>query len=488
MRVSLSWKMALGFGIIAAALIFVTGYTYTTVETVSASVTTTLAADVATIDKARGLHTLLNEEERNAQKFLLTRDPAYLRIYGRTRMLTIDRLDSLEADLNDSIEYATLEEIRRVHAWLDVAIPARTARPHMRNGQIMDSLDIAHNGLNRLVTLNQQAVAGAASIAEHHTAATLQKILLLLVGVTALTILAAFFITFSVARPLARLRTSTERIARGEYHTIPVRAHDDFGMLVKSFNMMSERLRRIDEYKAEVMQQISHELRTPLQAMHAAYYMLAEQIAGPLNERQRSLVTAIRDNIDALSAFSNQFLDLAKIEAGMMQFRREPVDLLSVITPVINTARLIAAQKEINIGLAAQAVPRVSADPEKIVTVLNNLLSNAVKFTPQGGNITVTLSPCEDGARIAVKDSGIGIDPDDVPRLFTKFFQARNVSQINVKGTGVGLALVKAIVDGHGGKVFAASVVGQGSTFTVELPTEHRTPVTAGTTVQHRSI
>ena len=488
MKVSLSWKMALGFGLIAAALILIIGYVYISLETASVASTTTLTADVATIDKARGLHTLLDEEERNAQKFLVTRDPAYLRMYSRTRLLTIDRLDSLETVLNDSTELAVLDEIRRVHSWLDDVIPARTARPQLRNGQIMDSLDIAHNGLNRLVVINQNAIARAVGVADQHTLPILDKTLALLFGALVLTVVIAFFITFAIARPLARLRQSTERIAKGDFHTIPVRSRDDFGMLVQSFNTMSERLRKIDEYKADMMQQISHELRTPLQAMHAVYYMLAEQIAGPLNERQKSLLTAIRDNIDALSAFSNQFLDLAKIEAGMMQFRREPVDLLSVITPVINTARLIASQKEINIGLAAQAVPRVSADPEKVVTVLNNLLSNAVKFTPQGGNITVTLSPCEDGARIAVKDSGIGIDPDDVPRLFTKFFQAKNVSQINVKGTGVGLALVKAIVDGHGGKVFAASAVGQGSTFTVELPADPRTATTAGATAPHRSI
>ena len=488
MKVSLSWKMALGFGLIAAALILIIGYVYISLETASVASTTTLTADVATIDKARGLHTLLDEEERNAQKFLVTRDPAYLRMYSRTRLLTIDRLDSLETVLNDSTELAVLDEIRRVHSWLDDVIPARTARPQLRNGQIMDSLYIAHNGLNRLVVINQNAIARAVGVADQHTLPILDKTLALLFGALVLTVVIAFFITFAIARPLARLRQSTERIAKGDFHTIPVRSRDDFGMLVQSFNTMSERLRKIDEYKADMMQQISHELRTPLQAMHAVYYMLAEQIAGPLNERQKSLLTAIRDNIDALSAFSNQFLDLAKIEAGMMQFRREPVDLLSVITPVINTARLIASQKEINIGLAAQAVPRVSADPEKVVTVLNNLLSNAVKFTPQGGNITVTLSPCEDGARIAVKDSGIGIDPDDVPRLFTKFFQAKNVSQINVKGTGVGLALVKAIVDGHGGKVFAASAVGQGSTFTVELPADPRTATTAGATAPHRSI
>jgi signal transduction histidine kinase len=139
--------------------------------------------------------------------------------------------------------------------------------------------------------------------------------------------------------------------------------------------------------------------------MHAAYYMLAEQIAGPLNERQQTLLTTIRDNVDALSTFSNQFLDLAKIEAGMMEFHPRSVDLLSIITPVINNARLVASQKEINIGLAAQAVPNVQADPEKVSTVLSNLLSNAVKFTHKGGNITVTIGPCE-GARIAVKTPG----------------------------------------------------------------------------------
>ena len=124
---------------------------------------------------------------------------------------------------------------------------------------------------------------------------------------------------------------------------------------------MSDRLKKIEEYKADMMQQISHELRTPLQAMHAAYYMLAEQIAGPLNERQRPLLTNIRDNVDALSTFSNQFLDLAKIEAGMMEFHHQPVDLLSVITPIINNARLTAMQKEITIGLAAQSLSRGTA-------------------------------------------------------------------------------------------------------------------------------
>ena len=470
MRLSLYWKLVLGFGVIIVAMILVHGYILFNLNAVYSAVTTSLEADVAAIDNAQRLHAFLNEEERFAQKFLVSRDPLYNRLFRQARAQTLTRLDSLGTVLGQRDEQEAFRSIRRVHDWLQMSVHQRGGRPLLRSGQIMDSMDVAHTGLERLVLLNQDAISRALAQVEENITESLRVGLVLLLGALLATVGVAFVITHAISAPLTQLRRSTERIARGEFHTIPVRSKDEIGMVLRAFNTMSTRLKKIDEYKADMMQQISHELRTPLQAMHAAYYMLAEQIAGPLNERQRTLLTTIRDNIDALSTFSNQFLDLAKIEAGMMEFHPRAVDLLSVITPVINNARLVASQKDINIGLAAQSVPNVKADPDKVATVLSNLLSNAVKFTGKGGNITVTIAPCEGGARIAVKDSGVGIDPDDLPKLFTKFFQAKNVSQINVKGTGVGLALVKAIVDGHGGKVYANSTVGTGSTFTVELP------------------
>ncbi len=477
MRISLYWKLVLGFGLIIAALIVVHGYTLVNLNSVSTAVTTSLTADVVAIDNAQRLHAFLNEEERYAQKFLVTGDPLYNRLFSEARAKTLSRLDSLETVLPGREEQRVFQSVRRVHDWLPLAIRAREARPMIRSGQIMDSMDVAHTGLERLVLLNQNSIGLALSQVEQKATESLHVGIFLVLGALLATIGVAFMITHAISAPLTLLRQSTERIARGEFHTIPVHSKDEVGMVLRAFNSMSARLKKIDEYKADMMQQISHELRTPLQAMHAAYYMLAEQIAGPLNDRQRTLLTTIRDNIDALSTFSNQFLDLAKIEAGMMEFHPRSIDLLSVITPVINNARLVASQKDITIGLAAQAVPFVEADPDKVTTVLSNLLNNAVKFTQKGGNITVTIGACDGGARIAVKDSGVGIAPDDLPKLFTKFFQAKNISQINVKGTGVGLALVKAIVDGHGGKVYANSTPGLGSTFTVELPAVPDKPI-----------
>jgi signal transduction histidine kinase len=470
MRVSLYWKLVLGFGLIIVAMILVHGYILLNLNSVYNAVATSVTGDVAPIDNAQRLHAFLNAEETCAQKYLIFGDPVYSQLFREARAQTLPYMDSLATALAGREEKRVFRTVRSVHDWLQMTVHSPSMRYTVRSSQIADSMDVAHTGLDRLVELNQAAIGHVLEQVEQNTTQALRVGIFLVLGALLATILVAFVITHAISVPLNQLRQSTERIARGDYHTIPVRSHDEIGMVLRAFNTMSTRLKKIDEYKAEMMQQISHELRTPLQSMHAAYYMLAEQIAGPLNERQRTLLTTIRDNVDALSTFSNQFLDLAKIEAGMMEFHPRSVDLLSVITPVINNARLVASQKDINIGLAAQSVPNVQADPEKVSTVLSNLLSNAVKFTQKGGHITVTLAPCEGGARIAVKDSGVGIDPDDLPKLFTKFFQAKNVSQINVKGTGVGLALVKAIVDGHGGRVYANSTVGQGSTFTVELP------------------
>lgn len=470
MRLPLYWKLVLGFGVIIISMILVHGYILVNLDSVYSAVTTSLESDVAAIDGARRIHTLLNEEEWHLQKHLLSGDPVYRQLFLNARSRTTAGLDSLGRVLRGARERAIFAEIRRTHRWVG-EIPYRNiSKPFTRSAQIADSLGLLHDRLDRIVQLNQTAITGALAAVERNTTDSIQVGVLLMVIALLATVAVAFFITRAISLPLARLRQSTERIARGEYHTIPVRSRDEIGMLLRAFNAMSDRLKRIDEYKAEVMQQISHELRTPLQSMHAAYYMLAEQIAGPLNDRQRSLLSSIRDNVDTLSTFSNQFLDLAKIEAGMMEFHPHAADLLSIVTPVINNARLVASQKDITISLAAQAVPAVYIDAEKVTTVVSNLLSNAVKFTPRGGTITVTVGPCSGGARVAVKDSGIGIDADDLPKLFTKFFQARNAAQANIKGTGVGLALVKAIVDGHGGKVYACSTIGVGSTFTVELP------------------
>jgi two-component system sensor histidine kinase GlrK len=222
--------------------------------------------------------------------------------------------------------------------------------------------------------------------------------------------------------------------------------------------------------KTEMMHQISHELRTPLQAMTSALNLLTDQRYGTLNTEQSRLTSFLREGINKITAFSHQFLDISKIESGAMKYTFTSADLLGILLPVIEEAKLIATRKNIAVIVKAEPIPKVRADLEKIPQVYSNLLSNAIKYTPENGKIQVDIGRSRFGVRVSVTDSGIGIAPEDLPNVFTKFYQAKNADKASTRGTGVGLALVKALVEAHGGRVFAESVVGEGTRFTVELP------------------
>ena len=219
-----------------------------------------------------------------------------------------------------------------------------------------------------------------------------------------------------------------------------------------------------------MMQQISHELQTPLQVMLSTHDILKSQTSGPLNDEQIQMLDTIRRGIKKLAGFSKQYLDLAKIDSGMMKYYMEWTDLLQIIKPIVEDAKLVASHKNITVDLTSLDAPKVRVDAKKISIVVSNLLSNAIKYTQNDGMVRVKIGPCTMGARVEIQDSGIGITPEELPKIFTRFYQAGNTGRIRSRGIGVGLALVKAFTEGHSGKIYAESTVDGGSTFTVELP------------------
>jgi signal transduction histidine kinase len=154
----------------------------------------------------------------------------------------------------------------------------------------------------------------------------------------------------------------------------------------------------------------------------------------------------------------------------MMEYRRTPTDLVTVVARAVQEARALASRKDISVKFLSEPVPQTLADGEKLAQVFSNLLSNAIKYTERSGSIEVTVTCFDHTSRVAIRDSGIGIAAEELPKLFDKFYQATNASTAHIKGTGLGLALVKAFVEGHGGTISVASTLGVGSIFTVELP------------------
>lgn len=476
MRTTIYRKMIAGFFLIIVAMIVLDAYLLNELRRVTDSVHTTLGINVASVVRARDLRRLLDEQEGSAQKFLVSRDSTYFSLFTEAARNLANGLDSLGLVLGSSVPPGVMERFRAINDSVVAAlsVPARSfpGVPAFNRSpvEVSDSIEVMRRLLNDIIQQNQASIVSRVVADDRRSAEALQVAVLLTAGSIAITVFLAFVLARTITNPIRVLQAGAARVASGAFQAIPLTSRDELADLTLAFNEMGENLRRANEHRAEMLQRIVHELRTPLQSLHSVYYLLSEQVAGPLNEQQRRYVEMLRVNAERITDFTNQFLDLAKIEAGRMQFQRQPTDLQALAEKAVEGIRLLAESHRISVNLRPERVREVDVDPEKMTQVVNNLLSNAVKFTPDGGAIEVRLEEGEGCVRMLVSDSGTGIDPEDLPHLFTKFYQAKNAPRARTRGTGIGLALVRAIVNGHGGKMHVRSEVGRGSTFCVELP------------------
>ncbi|HWQ11629.1 MAG TPA: CHASE domain-containing protein [Roseiflexaceae bacterium] len=232
-------------------------------------------------------------------------------------------------------------------------------------------------------------------------------------------------------------------------------------------------LARTARAKDAFLATMSHELRTPLNTVLMLADILAEQTYGPITERQRDALDTIDASGRHLLALINDILDLSRIAAGKLAIQPEPVSVAEICHASLQLVRAAAGRKSLALSLALERPEAVvQADPRRLKQILVNLLGNAIKFTPEGGRVALRVTGDAAAQRIcfAVEDSGIGIAPEDLGRLFQPFVQLDSGLARQHEGTGLGLALVSHLAELHGGSVAVESVSGQGSRFTVMLP------------------
>jgi len=256
-----------------------------------------------------------------------------------------------------------------------------------------------------------------------------------------------------------------------------------------------ERLKELDRLKSNFLATISHELRTPLTSIIGYSEMLLEGLAGQLSPEQHEYVSTVMEKGEQLLGIINSILDFSKLEAGRVQLKPQQINVKDLIRGALTTMMPIARKAQVNISLAmAENLPPLVADAEKFSQILLNLLSNAVKFNRPGGRVEVivdtfnrqrdpkqdadipaALRPVHDEyLRLQVRDTGIGIAANQLERIFDSFYQVDGSSTREFGGTGLGLTIVRGLVEAHGGTIEVASQPGQGSTFTVLLPLEPR--------------
>lgn len=465
----------LGFGVIIIIMIIASTYILFKLNAVSNAAEMTLTANVQVVDLAKQLQDILQDLNVDAQKYIISRDETYFSLFVATSRQFDQLLNSLLNASSDKTERSIIRNMFQAHESFTVSMrnerdSQETGYNPVRDNRRSESLRILYKSLDHLINSNQVSIENAMSIMKTTTSRS-AKVALLLIVLTLLTaVSAAFIITRTITKPIDDLIRGTEQIARGKYEPVRVSSNDEIALLVDAVNDMSVKIKNINELRTHMMQQISHELQSPLQVILSAHDILKDQCSAMMDAEQLQMLDTIRRGINKLTIFSKQYLDLAKIDSGMMKYHMEWTDLSQIVAPLVDDAKFIARSKKITVELVTRAAPKVMVDAKKISIVVSNLLSNAIKYTRNDGTVRVKVGPCTIGAQVEIQDSGIGITPEELPKVFTRFYQASNISRIKSGGIGVGLALVKAFTEGHGGKIYAESVVDSGSTFTVELP------------------
>jgi two-component system sensor histidine kinase GlrK len=287
-------------------------------------------------------------------------------------------------------------------------------------------------------------------------------------------ILISFFNTRSINNPIQLLQEKTKEISKGKFEEMPnISSPPEIKELVNAFNLMCERLRELDEMKADFISHVSHELRTPLTSIKGASSMLLEGVFLSMPEKQNKLLTIIKEECERLIRSVNSILDLSCMEARMMDYYFRECQLIPVIQETVLRFAPIALNKKISLeSKLPPDLTLVKIDEDRIRQIIENLLGNALKFTSEGGEVTVsaTLRKNEkEYVEVSVSDTGRGIPKGDLKKIFDKFKRA-NAGRERAGGTGLGLSIAKHITAAHGGEIWVESEPGKGSTFFFTLP------------------
>lgn len=230
-------------------------------------------------------------------------------------------------------------------------------------------------------------------------------------------------------------------------------------------------IKKMDQVRSDFVSMVAHEIRSPLNSILAQIQVVRDGLAGGLTEKQEEILGRASERIRGLVSLSSELLDLARVESGLILQEREQIDLGEMLKDQrdFHCPRAEAAHITLDLLLPGPLMP-VLANRRNIEEVLSNLIGNAISYTPEGGQIELSAAMESDYVRVSVKDTGFGIAPEDVDRIFAPFYRVKNDKTRMIVGTGLGLPIVKSIVEAHNGWIRVESTPGRGSTFHVHLP------------------
>jgi signal transduction histidine kinase len=413
--------------------------------------------------------------------------PTVTRALGTTEAGLVKQLSPIVAQAD--IEVTIAPDPRRpdevVH---QLAVPADTT--NILPGQQRESLSRAYGVefpdlyWSRLGPVPNRLVTVRLSGPYSFRAQTLQNAVSLMFAAALATLVLALIVSALLAArltdPLRRLTTTARALGEGDLGARVgglEEAPPEIAEMGAAFNTMADRLQGSMEYirrdrdrSREFLADVSHELRTPIAALRTFNDLLRDGASEERATRDEFLEQS-GQQIERLDWLAQNLLELSKLESGLVRLDLRGDDLRTSVEDAVHQAEQQARRRGLELRLDLPPTPvRLPHDPLRIGQVLNNLIGNAIKFTPRGGHVEVSLREIDEGAELRVQDTGVGIDPQELPRVFERFYRGSIPGEQRSGGSGLGLSIVRSIVDMHGGRVSIESALGHGTTVVVALP------------------
>jgi signal transduction histidine kinase len=281
--------------------------------------------------------------------------------------------------------------------------------------------------------------------------------------------LAIYINSTRISKPIREMEQAALKLANGENaEDLVVKSGDEIGKLAATFNFMKQQLTNTEKMRREFIANVSHDLRTPLTSINGFVEGMLDGVVKPADYKKSLLI--IKEEANRLTRLTGEILQLAKIQSGSLKLNKELLNVQSIINSVIVSTSILLKEKSFQLSVDCDASFSVCADKDKLKQILINIVSNAVKYSKEGGIISIKVAESQSVIRFVVKDTGVGIPKDELPFIFEKFYRVDKSRQASQGGTGLGLNIVKSLVELHGGKVWISSDVGIGTEIFFELP------------------
>ena len=427
------------------------------------------------------METLLSMEE-NKQKFLLLKKADYLVFFNEAQRAFEENLDqvirltAMGHDISDvwrdiRHDYDTYPNAAEVYVFLSGKV---------KDPEAVNTFWVPESIINNWISKisderlkNELEIEQATREVNRKGRLSAKNGLIGLAVSSLVGFLGICYLAYSMIRPLRELMGGIREISSDRLNTpLKVRSQDEFGELAHAFNEMSNRLRKEELMRSDFISMLSHEIRTPLTSIRESVNMIREEVMGPINSRQEKFLGIASAEISRISDLLSHLMQASRLEPGLLNMQLEPIDPHTFVSECAKSIKLAIEAKSIDLRIQVPSqLPPIVGDRKQLQQAMMNYLSNAVKFSEPDTRITVGVRQHRSQNKLSffVKDNGPGILEEDLAFLFNKYYRGQRERE-RLEGVGLGLSIVKNIVESHHGTVWVSSQVGKGSTFGLTLP------------------